>query len=164
MVLLAGGKGKSEAGWRWWEKVERNRRWSFILLILGRLLKIFCLIWWYMFNVWCLILIILFLAVRSRDPVATGRRGGSEGRGGRGVQVREGKGGCHHLLASLLSSSSVRGRSVQVSGIVVVIIFCQHQHSSQTSEFIFSEWRQEDQPWQCGKTDCNFRASSGGHL
>ena len=80
---------------------------------------------------------ILFLAARSRDPVANGRRGGSEGRGGRGVQVREGKGGCHHLLASLLSSSSVRGRSVQVSGIVVVIIFCQHQHSSQTSEFIF---------------------------
>ena len=80
---------------------------------------------------------ILFLAARSRDPVATGRRGGSEGRGGRGVQVREGEGGCHHLLASLLSSSSVRGRSVQVSGIVVVIIFCQHQHSSQTSEFIF---------------------------
>ena len=78
---------------------------------------------------------ILFLAARSRDPVATGRRGGSEGRGGRGVQVREG--GCHHLLASLLSSSSVRGRSVQVSDIVVVIIFCQHQHSSQTSEFIF---------------------------
>ena len=27
-----------------------------------------------------------------------------------------------------------------------------------------AERRQEDQPRQCGKTDCNFRASSGGHL